>query len=210
MDVNPEITSVSIILMQDNFAGTTIDTGKWAETDPDGIITQNDELLITYPLNTNIGNRTDYLDSVLNCPSVCAIQVTGVDTDPNATYLLQMWDGTSDNEITISGQGTGFKNLVRLLIRKAGSSVYDENIAISMDNTFKILRDGDDISFLYLSAPDTWTIMNPTTNPETVTGLPTLNATLMANNSGDTSPEQIIKLDNFFLTNADYPTSTPS
>jgi len=41
----------SLFLFGDTFAGTTIDTGKWVEIDPDGAIDQNEGLLLRYVTN---------------------------------------------------------------------------------------------------------------------------------------------------------------
>lgn len=195
----------SIIVMQDDFTGVTIDTGKWTEVDPDGVISQDDELL--FITSGSISNRADYIESKISSGTLAACQITtsGNSQSPALGQWLQFWDQSSDNEITIGNQATN-KGLVRLLIRKAGSSVYDENVAISKNNTFKILRDGDDISFWYLSAPDTWTILNPTTNPETVTGMP---STMYAGIFASASDAGTVVNDDFFLTNADYSTSVP-
>jgi len=195
--------SSSIILMQDNFTGTSIDTGKWTLTEgnANGTITQNDSLIFT--TTSLVASRSNYLDSNTNMPATGAIQVTASNIDDNCSADIKLWDGTQQNEIDILGSAAD-RSIARIIIRQGDVGQYDLTTSISMNNTFKILRDGDDVSFYYLSAPDTWTQMGTT---QTVSGLGTLYPTLqMQARTGPSSSN----LDNFYQTNADYSTSTPT
>ena len=201
--VTNNVSADTIILMQDEFTGTSIDTGKWTLTEgnANGTVTQNDSLIFTN--TSSVASRSNYLDSNTNMPATGAIQVTASNIDDNCSADIKLWDGTQQNEIDILGSAAN-RTLARLIIRQGDVGQYDLTTSISMNNTFKILRDGDDVSFYYLSAPDTWTQMGTT---QTVSGLGTLYPTLQM--QARTTPSSS-NLDNFYQTNADYSTSTPT
>jgi hypothetical protein len=195
----------SIILMEDDFAGTTIDTGKWTETDPDGVITQNNQLIFTGD-GSSLANRTNYLQSIQSNSgeSVVAVQFTVTDAysgDPS--WWFGLWnDNSGNNEITILDNGGN----ASLNIREGGGSEYSFNSSVSLNgNTFKILKNGNDISFYYLSAPDTWTQIGTT---RTVVFSSTLYAVCAARDF--TGTLNSVYIDDFYFTNADYATSVPT
>ena len=67
--------TTSIIVMQDAFAGTVIDTAKWTITDPvdDVSISQNDELIFITTGNNTISWANNYLTTNLNFDTCFAV-----------------------------------------------------------------------------------------------------------------------------------------
>lgn len=201
VSATPDVTS--IIVMDDDFTGTTIDTGKWAITNPDSIISQNDSLLFTYS-GTAPANRSNYLASLFATGTTFAVQCTGsgvISGTQRNRFWLNVWDGTSDNEIQLANRADSSDH-VRLIIRQGGVSQYDFLTTISQNNTFKIVRQGDDVSFYYWNAA--WVQIGST---QTVTGLPTsMTPTIMASSGTAVGS---CNVDDYYQTNANYNTAVP-
>jgi len=198
----------SIIIVQDDFAGTVIDTGKWSETDPSDVaeISQNDQLIGTF--TGTAPGRVNYVQSLYDNDgeSVVAVQFTqsGIASDPTSgNWWGGLWfDNSSDDEIMILGS-VADASLARLLIRLGGVTQYDFTSAVSVNNTFKILKDGNDISFYYWSG-SAWVQIGST---QTV-AFSSILKPFFALGYGYTSDTAY--LDNFYFSNADYSSNVPS
>lgn len=204
-NIESDTTDVaSIIIVQDNFAGTTIDTGKWTEVDPTGKLSQNEQLIFAIS-GSSVAARSHYLESKYddNGRSIVAVQSTlsGISGVEPGWYLSLWEDDTADNEITILPT-TG--DYARLVIRQSSSTVYDFSSTISINNVFKIVRDGNDIKFYYLSAPDTWTQIGTTQTY----AMPVLKPALVA--FCGTTQTGTVYQDDFYFSSDDYSTSVPS
>jgi hypothetical protein len=209
--------AASIIVMQDDFAGITIDTGKWTVTDAaDTIdISQNNQLLFTGNGVTggSINGRTNHVGSINTfsggVDTQCMqIDVVSTSNPSDLSAWFDIWDGTQNNEITIVGT-VADRTKARLIIRLNNSSVYDLDTSIALINTWKIEHIGTSIKFFYISAPDTWTQAG-TTQTVDFTGktlYPKIAAS--ANLNSDISA-MTVAFDNFYQTDAIYSTQYPT
>jgi len=191
----------SIIIVEDNFAGTVIDTSKWTETDPDGLISQNNALIGTADGTTS--SRANYLNLDTNAPSTFAVSVNVIGGGLTfVTPWIDIWDGTNSNEIVLLGSSSDYTK-ARIVIRDGGSTVYDFNPqTVNMDNRWKILKSGNNVSIYYWSG--SWVQFGATQ----VVTLPTLTPSLQfvsALGGGQTTT-----IDDFYLTSADYATEVPT
>lgn len=199
----------TIIVMEDDFSGTVIDTAKWTETDPDGVISQNGDLRFSYTSGSGVSSRTDYLTGDTALGSVSAIQATlsgAIATAGSGTIWFGMWDDSDSlgDEFLILGGSTN--NDARILLKINGSNVYDFSSTVDYNNTWKLLKDGNEWSAYYLSAPNTWTQVGATQTIAQTS--PNVYPAFSASFSSGTT--KVLTADNFYQTNADYATSAPS
>lgn len=134
--------AASIIVMQDDFTGTTPDTSKWTIVNGDAVLSQNYGLIMTGP-GSAITDRANYWQSKFPLLVGGAMRFT-LSGALSGVSSAQMWSGmwndnTSANEIDILGQITD-RSLTRLIIRKASITEHDVDAAYSLNSQFKILR----------------------------------------------------------------------
>jgi hypothetical protein len=155
--------STSIIVMQDDFTGTTIDTGKWTETDPvDSVeITQNNELIFSIDTNGTAvpSSNTNNIETVSSVASGC-IQMdfggtlsAGTDANPALSFF-----GDFSNlhlaQIIYSGSGK-----TKFTVYSGGSLVYNPSETIyDFAGTWRIRHQSGVTYFEELTAVNTWTI----------------------------------------------------
>lgn len=134
----------------DGYLGTTIDTEKWGETDPNSSISQNNALILTIPHTSNISEFTNKLTSVNSIASGDAVAqsyltwTTDKAQEPIAGMYLYR-----DNSNFASVTARGGSGVYRLRIYTGGVSRYDFNTAITKAKNIKIWTDGTDIKFFY-------------------------------------------------------------
>ncbi len=119
-----------ITKMSDAFNGTTIDTGKWTKTDPDGYISQNNVLDIAQPHAKSTALFDDNLKSVASVTSSgngqitvqCNLTWTTDSTLESSGGLFLYVD--NNNFAQITGR-TAAGGKYRLFIRQASTTAYD-------------------------------------------------------------------------------------
>lgn len=213
--VTNNVASASIIVMQDDFAGVTIDTAKWGVTNPDSanlLISQNNNLRfnildnsVTIPASNNYIN-TSGLHEITTGALQIDIQEFFAGT-PETTPLIGFYVDANNRAAIIKQSGT---TNARCLIYQAGLVVYDtgdSGISI-LSNTFKItVNASNEWQFWYLPAPDTWTQIGTTqTYNLGVSKYALIGASIAA---GLDAINDYWSFDNFYLSNDNYPTSVP-
>lgn len=207
-------TLVIITEMQDDFAGTTIDTSKWTVTNPNVAtlpITQNDMAIWTEDGVTTIGATENNLRSKLEITRA----VMSFQADLNRTSavlantpLMSLIDASNTYHISIQPQGTGApKTNARIYIN--GNTVYDTGTtSVALDNTWKIEMDADGtVRVYYLSAPDTWTQVGTTQSaimPDLDYSCRLASGSTNQDDAGDET-----QFDNVYFYPTHYSTSTP-
>ena len=199
----------SIILFEDDFTGTSLDTAKWDLSNPDSadlIISQNDKLLftrvtdlqVTNSLNNNITSDNSYLKG--GALSVLCNREVGY----NISNTVIRWDfnGTSD-QIRINTENDDFL----LIIRQGGTTVYNVSSGVTTDKRIKVTYDNsNDIKFWYWGGAS-WVQMGTTQNYNLgAVGFVSLSS---GSNAGD-AINDVFSFDDVRVTNADYTTELPS
>jgi hypothetical protein len=209
------VATMTIIVMQDDFAGTEIDTGKFTVTNPDStdlLISQNGDLRFT--ILDNVGsvaaltNTIDTSGKYEITDGAVQIDLNGVfaGVSINCTFLIGLYVDADNHALIIRQSGT---NNARCLIYQAGSSVYDTgDSGVDVSQTFKITSNSDnEIQFWYLSAPDTWTQIGATQTYNLGTNKYLLISASVSD--GLDAVSDYWSFDNLYITNANYSTSTP-
>lgn len=207
-NIESETTGVGSIIVQDDFTGTTTDTGKWTKVDPadQGTISQNDQAVGTFT-GQLASVRSNYLESLYDDTgeSLVVVQSTlsNVQSAVSSGHWIRgLWDdNSSTDEILILGT-TANPSLARLWIKQGGVLQYDLDTAISINNPWKILKDGNNISFYYWSG-SAW-VQAGTTQSITFSVVLKPFLSLAFGNNGD-----VVYIDDFYFTNYNYATSTP-
>ncbi len=192
------------LIFSDNFSGTVIDTAKWTETDPNGLISQNNQLLIDAPHSGTVASFTNQLKSVNSVTSgVATLQTRMTWTDPGGSEAVQefyLWvDNTHYARILTRSSGGTYR-----LITSAG---YDFETDIAIPQDVKITYDitSHDIKFWYWSG-SAWTQMGTTQNSNIGS---TVFAIYTVSDSASFSNADQGQYDDFYMSNADYSTHYP-
>jgi hypothetical protein len=203
------------IIMQDNFAGTTIDTAKWNETDADGIISQNNELIINVGTHSSKALFANKLQSDSTITSGVAVlqarfDFTSEPADGNGAmwHLMLYVDDSNWAAITCrSGSGDALDDF-RLQITDGGSVVYDNYAtAVSSPDDVKITYNiaTGAIAFYYWTTE--WVQLGTT---QTFDIGSTVYACLTCRDLATWSGTNIGEYDNLFFTQTDYSTQYPA
>lgn len=162
---NQAVTNNSIVLLQEDFTGTTIDTTKGTRTNPqssDFLISQNDRLLFTRVTDTAVSTETNYWESV----SSFTRGAFTVNVDKEIGYTNSIWTFRyfvdSSNFITMQGSSSPV-GTIRVAVQSGGGALeYDLHTGISSDNLIKMVyNSSNEISFWYWNV-DQWTQMGVT------------------------------------------------
>lgn len=212
------MTGGSIIVVQDDFTGTTIDVGKWTLVGVQGRITQNDRLEINLDHSSNVSELTfdHYLKSNLN-------QQTG--------RMVFQFDLESTNEPRsgaytpigiMNSDANSNKDLARIIqdatADKVRIQVWDNDVKVeqvidvgSSNSTFRIdyNLDTNVILFEELIGVDNWnTIAGPYTyDIEDGTGV---DAFIICHDDTTATGVDNAYIDNVFICSDTYTTSTPT
>jgi len=158
---------MSIIVLSDAFAGTTIDTGKWTETDPNGRISQNGAIILTNPHTGDELFFTNKLISVASITSGVAVvqaNMTWSDDSNNEAEANLFLYVDANNYARIGSRSTaGGKYL--LVVVQGGSAryVYDNAAAPTKGKDVKITYNltSKEIKYWWWNT-DTWTQIGAT------------------------------------------------
>lgn len=210
-----QVTPNPIIVMQDDFTGTTIDTSKWTVTNPNSsslLIEQNEDLRLKIVSNVGtIGAYVDYIESdytITDGALQATIQENYTDNSPNGAFVFGLWIDSS-NSAVILRYNTGNVFNMRLYITVGGVNQYDSgDTGVSLNNTVKITIDAsNNIKYWYLSGVDTWTQLGTTQTYD----IGTNKSVIITGGKvdGQDTNGDYISIDDVYLTNEDYDTSTP-
>lgn len=194
------------ILLKDNFTGTTIDTGKWTETDPNSYISQNDALLIANPHSVTIAWFTNKVESVASISSGVAV-VQAYSTWPSGG-VQESFGGLflskdSNNFALIGSRSSG--GTYRVVIYTGGIQRYSYESSVTVGKDVKIWTDGTSIKFFYWSG-SAWTQIG---TDQTYSLGYNLKVVLTSYDYTSTSNTNPITIDNLYFSNADYTTQYP-
>lgn len=98
------------VVFSDNFTWTTIDTGKWTETDPNSVISQNGNLVLSNPhswLVLRFANKLQSVSTVTTWFVAAQCNMTWTtDSTNEAQWMLMLYKDNS-NYISISPRTSG-------------------------------------------------------------------------------------------------------
>lgn len=192
------------LIMKDVFTGTTIDTAKWDETDPDGIISQDGILTI---LTTTVNSAR--FDNMLKSDDTITsgVVVGQVDFDQDASSGTGGYSGLvlyvdANNWIEFGGRG----NETHMNIYDGGSLVYNVDTGIASPSSNKITYDltSKDVKFWYYNAG--WTQLGSTQTADIGS---TVYAVLTAGTNTGWGGTKLT-FDNFFFSDEDYSEQYPA
>jgi len=215
--INGLTAASSIIVMEDDFTGETIDTSKWDLASGDGYttFTQNDNLTIN--VNNNGADYDDYMISDASVSSgVCAVQFTmnwteglgRVGTVGLFRSSTTPSGATLDYHTKLTQRNADDNNDARWDLRL---TVDDTAIktTIAKGNIFKIVYDFSATSVkLYYWNSTVWTQYGATKTSKNLHQGDGLKVGIFGNGNITTDP--VVVVDNLYFTNEDYATATPS
>ena len=200
------------IIEQDDFTGTTINTGKWTVTNPYGVISQNNDLTLTTD-NASSTNRVtgDNLTSINTAnrdiiTARCDFNWSGgLSIDHFISFGL--WRDSNNFIYLENGYNS---NNYAFVIEQGGSLRYNPVSSIERGKSIKVTYNtaNNEIKFWYWDSA--WIQMG-TTQTWDVRGAGVLQARILGNNyatSGSGTPI-IGTIDNLYMTIGDYETLTP-
>lgn len=205
-------TPLENILLKDNFAGTTIDIAKWTETDPNSVISQNNNLILTL---THASNKAEFVNNLISVPSIASgiavvqghLTWTGSSNQEAIGGIYLYAD--ANNFAAITSHATASGSFYRLRIKTGGVSRYDitTTSTYGKDKDVKIWTDGTNIKFYYhYGAPVSWLQMG--TTQAFALGYPLYYCITCQDNTLYTAANPI-NIDNAFLSTIDYATRFP-
>jgi len=197
------------IIEQDDFTGTTINTGKWSKNDSTNSITQNNELIVQ-PNTGTTGSRTTLGSNLVSVKSVTSgIATVSANLDfnlANHNFIdLKIGQGINSMAGITNGYNT---STLYLEVYSGGSLRYNFNsgiVALNQNLKVKITYDitTKDIKFWYWNSG--WTQMGTTQNRDIGT---TMRAEILCYYaSGNLS--WVGKIDNLYLTEGNFETIVP-
>lgn len=198
------------IIFSDNFTGTTIDTGKWNETDPNSRISQNNSIIFTFPHTSTDAEMANNLLSVSTISSGVAVAQANLTwtTDGSAEAIAQfgLYKDSNNYAVVQSRNNDGGK--YRLNIKYNGSIVYD------LDSTdlpakgkdIKVWTDGTSIKFFYWNT-SVWTQFGTT---QTYSLGYNLKVVLNARDVNEANGCNPANIDDVYFSDEDYSTQYPS
>lgn len=194
------------VVFYDNFTGTTIDTNKWTETDPNSFISQNDAIIFALPHTADrarFNNRLVSSSSVASGVAVAQANITWT-TDGNGEAVggLFLWKD-NDNYAYIGSRSTG--GTFKLEIWSAGTRVYNLESSTAKNKDVKIWTDGTTIKFYYWGGAS-WTQLGTTQTYSLGYGLKYVLSCQDYNGANGANP---VTIDNAYFCDADYSTQTP-
>lgn len=191
----------------DNFTGTTIDTNKWTETDPNSWISQNNVINIALPHSSIVSEFTNNLTSVSSITSGTAVVQGNItwttDSSNEAMGGIYLWKD-NNNYAFIGSRATGGR--YRLRIVSGGSSVYSLETSIAKGKDVKIVSNGTQVSFYYWSG-SSWTQIGTT---QTVSLGYNLKYIISSEDYTGRTGANPITIDNSYFSDQDYTTQYPA
>lgn len=200
----------SIIVMQDDFTGTTINTVKWTVTDPvdSVIVSQNGNLRFNF---THAGTvvaipPVNYLQSILTITTGAVQSYTNKSGgNGNAPRGMFMWLDANNFAGIIRGATDVSK--ARLYLSDNNVAIYNFQTTLAIDNNiFKITLDGTNVKYWYWNTTQ-WTQLGTTQTHANFTGNKTI---LLTGGDATTDTSGYNYYDDAYLTNADYSTQYPT
>jgi hypothetical protein len=209
------ITNNSVIVMQDGFIGSTIDTSKFTVTDPADAVTfvQLNDSYLTTQINTDAtavpSANTNNIETIIGVSEGCVqIDFAGSFAAADGTPTLSFagdWSNFHLAQIMLSSVGKA-----RFTVYDNGSRVYDtEATAYDFFGTWRIRYQASNTTVYWeeLTAANTWTVRDSyvadITNGNTLK--PRYGSSGYNTNNGVVS----IQNEYMYLTNGNYSTSQP-
>jgi lysophospholipase L1-like esterase len=196
---------ISVIVMSDLFTGVTIDSNKWAEANPNSVLSQNDQLIITLPHDSVKAEFTNYLKSSLSIASGVAVLQGYLTWTTNSAAEarggIYLYKSDAINAKIVSGWDTG---QFRLMINSPGGN-YDVGSGIQKGKDVKIWTDGSNIKFYYWNG-SSWVQMGTTQSLNI--GYPAKAVITCFDHTVFTGANPV-NIDNLYLSNKDYITHYP-
>ena len=124
------------VIMSDNFDGTTIDTSKWLETDPDNRISQNNEIIYTAPgvnQGTNFRNRMTTILSLQNGTMECIADMDAIVSSQPQEFCFGVYRD-QDNVASFNSRGGLGTDTYKLVVRQGGVDQLNSTQSESLDN----------------------------------------------------------------------------
>jgi len=156
------------VLFADDFAGITINSDKWTESDTSGMISQEEMIVIKNTHAATVSEFTNTLKSKVSIASGIAVAQghltwisDGTTISIGGIYLYK----DNNNWAAITSRATTAGNKYRLRIYTGGVSRYDLNVAstITKNKYVKIWTDGTNIKFYYWDViTEAWVQMGTT------------------------------------------------
>jgi hypothetical protein len=204
-----------IIKMGDAFAGTTINTDKWTETDPNSRISQNESIILTANHSVDIAEFVNTLQSIQSISSGVAVAQGYLTWTTNSSqcaiggiYLYK----DVNNYASITSRATTLGNVMRIRIKTGGTTRYDLNVAstVAKAQNVKIWTDGTNIKFYYYDNVTTfaWIEIDSSTAKQYSLGY-ALKYLMTFQDATTFTGANPITIDNAYLTNKDYSTQFP-
>lgn len=204
----------SVIVMEDDFTGTTIDTAKWDVTDPtDGVtISQNNELIFTIDKSQSVPSaNTNFVetdDVITNGGCQATFAGTAVNTESVPSFALY---NSFSSPLYLAQISRNSSNDAQLKIYYNDSLVYDIDSTVAFANTWKIYFDdsANNVYFYYWGG-SSWIQAGTTQNYDIGNGGGNLKCRIGTNSVGGSSGTVTITVDDFYLTDDTYSTNPPT
>ena len=205
------ILPAEFILLSEDFTGTTVNPAKGVITNPNAanlLISQNNKLLFKRITDPTIGSVSNFWETVSSYPKGAVSVLMNREIGYTRSAYVFAWRFNQGLDY-ISIQGTGLNNEVRLIIRAADVTEYNEVISMDTDKRFKITyAANNDIKFWYWSAPN-WVQIGVTKNFDLTTVNETGVIRLGSNSNVADNVNDELSFDELRVTNADYVTEFP-
>lgn len=201
-------SSHAVLLLEDDFTGVTIDTNKWAVTNPDPakvVISQNGFLeldsiagAVASTYANNVTSVDAWTDTILSLQADLT-QVVALGQSPSIGFML--W--VDNNNWVAVWAATDVNTLAAIRIQSGGSPVLNADTLFDFNGKWKIEKDGNDWSF-YRHDGTSW-VQVGTTQTENI------GATfkVMSQAGAHLTNAQTFRVDNLFLTDRIYTSETP-
>lgn len=198
------------ILLQDNFTGTTIDTGKWTETDTNGLVSQNNALILSNPhtaLTSDFSNMVKSVASISSGVAVAQANITWTtDSSQEALGGLYLYKD-NNNFAAITSRGAG--GYYRLRVVTGGVSRYNLETTGSdyaKGKDVKIWTNGTDIKFFTWNG-SSWVQIGTT---QTYSLGYSLYEIIGTNDNTTFTGANPVTVDNAYFSDQDYTTQYPN
>jgi peptidoglycan/xylan/chitin deacetylase (PgdA/CDA1 family) len=200
--------TVRSVVFSDDFTGATIDTGKWGETDPNSVLSQNGNLILALPHSADFAEFTNNLKSVSAIVSDIAVLqghlTWTTDSGSEAIGGLYLWKSNIVFAAITSRSNSG---VLRIRVQAPGGN-YDLSSTIPKNCDVKIYTDGTSIKFYYWNV-NTWTQIGVTQTPTAGLGYP-LKAMISGQDNVVFTGANPVLVDNLYFSSYDYSTQYPS